>query len=522
MTPVSRGRAIGWLRFGLPACALLILLPGLALIARHGFDGLYGQDAFGYVDYAQGPLTAALLRLQPPPWFYWPPGYPFLVALGSAIPAIGDRAGQLVSLLAGAAIPVLTGLLARELVDPGAGPRTRVAVPLLAAATAAVSAQLLQSSVVAMADTTGAAAALVGAWATCRYLGSRRTRWLALGAAALALAIEVRWVYGLVAVPLAAAATAAMWSTARARPGFAARDAATGAIVASLVLLPTAAPMLDALLRGLPLPFAADFAAYHWDAGNAASRTFETLDGQLAYDEPTGFFYLTQPIRRYWFWLVGLLAIPGFVAMLRMRTVPRVAVTLAWPGLVVGFLAGGGYQNTRFFLAAMPPVAILVALGAASVWRAAGTGPRAWRRFARPALAAALVAGLAVNAAYGVGFTDAFVQRQAADLGAIRVLVAKLPLDARLITLGPTAGLRHEDRADVVELYWLDGPSALALVGDGRPTYLLVDAVSMREQWRDRPPGRAFLALAGGPGLETVEAAGIWTLYRVGTSAIPP
>ena len=57
------------LLLGLP-----ILLVGMAVLPR--FDGLYGQDPFAYYDYATGPLRSALLALQLPPPFTWPPGYP--------------------------------------------------------------------------------------------------------------------------------------------------------------------------------------------------------------------------------------------------------------------------------------------------------------------------------------------------------------------------------------------------------------------------------------------------------------
>ena len=42
---------------------------------RVPFDGLYGQDAYAYLDYA-GALRTALLNGSPPPPFFWPIGYP--------------------------------------------------------------------------------------------------------------------------------------------------------------------------------------------------------------------------------------------------------------------------------------------------------------------------------------------------------------------------------------------------------------------------------------------------------------
>src|ERR1700720_3374239 len=71
---------------------VLLLLPGLlvlvlvaAVLVVRRFDGLYGQDAFAYYHYAVGPLRQSLLalRLVPLPEFYWPPGFPAVVAVAS-------------------------------------------------------------------------------------------------------------------------------------------------------------------------------------------------------------------------------------------------------------------------------------------------------------------------------------------------------------------------------------------------------------------------------------------------------
>ena len=65
--------------------AVLLLASVAALCIAGDFDGLYGQDAFAYYDYAIGPLRDSLLALQPLPAFFWPPGYPLFVALASLI-----------------------------------------------------------------------------------------------------------------------------------------------------------------------------------------------------------------------------------------------------------------------------------------------------------------------------------------------------------------------------------------------------------------------------------------------------
>ena len=500
--------------------ALLVLVPSAVLIGRYSFDGLYGQDSFSYTGYALGPLTEALRHIQLPPPFFWPPGFPLLVAAAGALGL--DSAGQVVSLLAGALVPVFVALLARQLllpsVVPDIGERARHVLPLMAGAVAGVAGQLWQSSVVAMSDTTGLAAATMGAWSACRYL-STRSRWsLVLGAAALAFAIEVRWLYALVALPVSVAVLVSLARTVHTNSRAALGDLTIGVVVGLVVLVPTLVPIVGALAAGGQVPFVGDFGAYeHWSPLGALSRTFETLDGRLEYTQPTGLFYLLQAFQSYWLYALALLAVPGLAVVCRHPTVSAVAVLIGWPALVIGLLAGAGHQNTRFFLVALPPIAILVVIGAGEVWRIArGWAPPRLRPVATAAVAMVIVAGLATNAVLANDFTAGFIEWQSAERVAVRDLVAQVPKTARLISLGATPAIRHDGRTDVVELYFLGEDAVLTLVSDGRPSYLLVDIASMRGQWATREPGWAVEALESGPGLEPVAASGEWTLYLVG------
>ncbi|HET8627533.1 MAG TPA: hypothetical protein VFL91_08945, partial [Thermomicrobiales bacterium] len=159
-------------RLALPLLFLAAVVPAGALAAAGRFDGLYGQDPYAYYDYAVGPLRASLLHLRPPPAFYWPPGYPLLVALASFVVGARPLAGQIVSLVAGGLAAVFAALLAHEVwpaLDARGGARARLYGPLLAGLAVALCGQVWQSSVVVMADTAGLAAATGGAWALARY-----------------------------------------------------------------------------------------------------------------------------------------------------------------------------------------------------------------------------------------------------------------------------------------------------------------------------------------------------------------
>jgi len=125
--PVVSTRTSVWLAWIFAAG--LVLIAATSLVVAHGFDGLYGQDAFGYVNYALGPLREALAHGAGVPAFEQPPGFPIVVAAISLVPGPDARIGLGVSLVAGALVPVLTGLLAVEAVGPRLSGRAVIGVP---------------------------------------------------------------------------------------------------------------------------------------------------------------------------------------------------------------------------------------------------------------------------------------------------------------------------------------------------------------------------------------------------------
>src|ERR671939_418721 len=129
------------------ALAALVAAPAAGIAALRGFDGLYGQDAYAYFDYATASVRDSILHLKPLEAFFWPPGYPLLVALVSLAVGPLPLAGQMVS--------------------------------------------------VVMADTTGLALATLAALALVRYARSGRLGWLILASGGLAYAMLARWLYGL-------------------------------------------------------------------------------------------------------------------------------------------------------------------------------------------------------------------------------------------------------------------------------------------------------------------------------------
>ncbi|MFN8447321.1 MAG: glycosyltransferase family 39 protein [Anaerolineae bacterium] len=220
--PLDRwfGRADGWLIAGVFAISLIA-----RLVFTTRFDGLYGQDAYAYYNYAQSMARGG--DLAP---FFWPLGYPALLASGFALFGATALTAQAINLLLGALIAGLVYLLARQV---GVGRSGALAAGLIAA----LCGQAIQSSIVVMADIPALAWALLSAVTLLEYLRADRLRWLVFAALLLALACVTRWLY-LALVPAWGAAVLLTWK----RPRW--RHLLVAGAAAALVLLPQAAVSL--------------------------------------------------------------------------------------------------------------------------------------------------------------------------------------------------------------------------------------------------------------------------------------
>jgi hypothetical protein len=482
---------------------ILLALAAGVIALRRGFDGLYGQDAYAYFDYSTASVRQSLLHLQPLEPFFWPPGYPLLVAVTSLAVGAQPLAGQLVSLFMGALVPILTILLARELF-----PEER-ALPLLAGAIVAVSGQLWQSSVVVMADTTGLALATFSAWALVRFASGRHAAWLVAASAALAYATLARWIYGIVALPFAAYALVALIHRS-ARRGQTLVAAVLAVGVAGLILGPMVGPPLAGLLShpNQPAPFAGNFQVYSWSPLNALRHDFFTADGHLEYSLPNSIYYAIAPANLAFFGpLLAVWVLVGLFAALAWPR-PTSLLIVGWAASVFLFHAGAPWQNFRFTLAYMPPLGILAAAGLLLAWRRL----RYPIRLLVPACAAL---GLLVATAGAVRLNERFIDTKEQELSLVDWVQTQTPTDAQLFTFGPTLAFRHYSSLPTFDLFDLTASDIQDILGAPAPHYLLVDEASVEDQWLNQPPSTNFLMLRDSPGLDRLGAQGSYTLYRV-------
>jgi hypothetical protein len=281
--------------------------------------------------------------------------------------------------------------------------------------------------------------------------------------------------------------------------------------VAAAVLLPVLAPPLLGLLNhpSQPASFVGNLQVYSWSPLNALRHDFLTADGHLEYPQANGVYYAVAPLNLAFFGpLLAPWIVVGLWAAVRRWRRPLLVLLVGWAAIVYAFHAGAPWQNFRFTLAYLPPLAIVAAVGLVWTWR---------RVTRRVGLLVGVCGALGVlsTAAGGVRLVDGFIARKNDDLALVRWVAAQTPPGAQLLSFGPTLAFRHYTSLSTFDLFDLTPSDLAAVLAARAPTFLLINEANVEDQWLDQAPSNNFLSLRDRPGLTQLGVDGAYTLFRV-------
>lgn len=458
------------------------LLVRTALAAAYSFDGLYGQDAYAYYDFAREIVEGRANTA-----FHWPLGYPLILAAGFTVFGVSAGVGQAISMLLGAALAPLVYVLGRLL-------GCRVPCALAAALLMTVCGQALQSSVVLMSDVPALFWALVSAVALFRYARSEQAGWLALAAFALAWASITRWIYLTLALPWALAVLLLWIRNRRVRWP----HGALAAAAAALIFI----PQVIYSLGENPYSWTA------WTLANAFRSEFADTQGRLVYPQVNALFFASFLYDPYYLSPVFLpLAIAGAITQRRFAAVTLLGWLLA-PYL---FSIGMPQQNIRFLLTSFPAAAVLVGVGMEQVVERLTRK----RTLGYAAMVMLIFAGLLHTTLTSRGVIDTFVRTQKQHKEAVIWAAAQIPPDATVYTFGVTLIMQHDTALNVYEIYYETPQTLTSKWVRGRDDYLLLDIWHVEHQWQGHAPQIVYHWLRDQRGLTQLGRHGGYTLFRV-------
>lgn len=479
----------------------IALLFRLTVLHQIQFDGLYGQDPYAYLDYSIA-LRSAIEHLQVPPPFFWPIGYPALVALLSLLLPMAI-APQAVSVVSSAVCATITFLLTREIL----GDRPRADLGAVVAALIISSAgQMMVSSLSAMSDATALCAATISGYALARsFRGAvfreKSTRWLALAGFSLGFAIMTRWVYA-VLVPVSFFAISRFGSEHW-------RGTTKRIAIVAIFLLCALIPQLTVMLfyssHGV-LSNAGDLQTVGWNLNNAWQSTISNGDGRFVYSLPIAAFY-AQPFAHpsFIFPLLTPLLLIGMWSLRRRRF--HLVLLAGW---IVGmwiFLSGIAWENPRFSLAFFPPLAILFGVGLHQLLE---SFPRSGT------IAAAFTLGcIVLTFAWGYRGVENFVNSQRGDLELATWANSRLPLNATVLSFSITETLKHRTPFNVIELYNESPESIDNILVEHQPIFALVDPDNINSQWKDLAPEVNWSALQRKASLNSIASHPPYMLFAI-------
>ncbi len=524
---------------------LLALALRLAAIIYWQFDGLYGQDAFAYFDQAAAIIHNLPQGHPPPADFFWPNGYPALIALFMVLAGQTAWAGQLAALLCGSALAPLVFLLGQDLYSQHALPRPKVQkrefsarirslgdffnfisspnplIPanlqsgFLAGLMVAVAGQPILSSVVVMADMPALFWAALATWLVVRAIPAQTTRssalWFLSAGAALALAVISRWLYLLVAPALG------LYLLVQIRENKLAWRQLWPALVGGGVIL---APQIWLSLNKPAGLFHSWLLG--WNPANFFRREFANIDGHFSYPLPNALFNL-QPAGHpaYIFPALGLAGLWGVWRLVQTRQWGPLLLLLAWFLGSYLFLAGIPYQNFRFGLTHYLPWVLLSGFGLSELLSAATKGPGDFFSSApllprSPAVLKIIISlSLVSMLAWAYPMLNSFLTGQNHSKAIARQVAQTVPPQAALITFGLTLTVQHYTQLEAIELFFLDPASLQTLTAARRPLYLLLDVPNIETQWQGKVPQANYRWLKTQARLIRVQSFPPYTLFEI-------
>jgi 4-amino-4-deoxy-L-arabinose transferase-like glycosyltransferase len=485
---------------------LLILFVGgialrLWLVSDRGFDGLYGQDPYAYYDFA-GEIRASIIEGRAPGNFFWPLGYPALLAVGHSLFGTNPATGQIINILMGAALAPLVYILARQMSSGRSGAFT-------AALLMGISGQALQSSIVIMADIPALFWATLSAVILWRYINKFAAAkpvspvLLSIVALTLALACITRWLYLALIIPWALA----LLITWKGRIRW--RTSILPLITALIIFIPQLI-----YSRTNPYPVLNHAWVEGWSPHNIFSAVFDNVDGHFEYSKINGLYYAQPFYDAYYLAPVFTpLLLMGLWGLFRDRRFAALLMLLGWAIVPYLFLAGIPYQNIRFPLIVFPAVAILARLGLekAALWT---------RNIIRPSIAyIALVALVTFGASQTMATTTnnitTFITKQQGDKETALWAAERIPEGSTLYTFGLTLTLQHYTTLNVHEIFY-ETPETLEQkwVQDQRD-YLLLNVWNIENQWAGLDPQLDYHWLRDQRGLIMLGKNGYYTLFII-------
>ena len=471
------------------------------LLVIFKFDGLYGQDAYGYLEYSKK-FYQSLSSFQIPPSFYWPIGFPLFISVFTVFTA-GNvwLAGLLVSLNSGSLCAGFVFLITYELFS-GIIEEQRKKISLYAGLITVFIPLLVKSSLVLMSDALALMFASWSMWQLVKYVNEFNLKHLIFAAVTLSIAVMTRYGYALLVIPVLIYIIYISVKN-KVKAGILIRDLVIGSVIGIIIFIPQLYYIFQYGIPGLQHGVGVGI----WPGGsflNFFRKDFTTFDGTIHYRMWNALYNLSPAFHPFYLSVFGFAFLAGAYLLLKRKKNKIIIFSLSWFLVYYLYFSGGSYQALRFLLSFMPAMVIVSAYGIAEI-KLKDTYKNLFLYF-----------GLVVFAVFMFYHMSAFTEQKNKEFEVINWVNKNIPEGSEVISFDITLAINHYTNIKADEFFNNKTEEIKNKIdSSANDVYFILPVKAIKTQWNGLPLEKKYDFIIQNYPLQKMNTVNNFTIFKL-------
>lgn len=474
----------------------------LLLIVIFRFDGLYGQDAYAYLEYSKK-FYEAIANFQIPPQFYWPIGYSALASVFTIF-TIGNfgLASLIVSLNSGSLCAGFVYLLAYELAS-GINVNERKKFSLYAGLITAFAPVLVKSSIVIMSDSLSLMFASWAMWQFVKYFNEQKPLHLISSSAFLALAVMTRYGYAFLIVPMALYSIYYLIKSGINKIKLS-RDLFLALITGVIIFSPQLYYILHYGIPNFHSENGLGVWPTTWNFLNFIRKDFTTFDGTMHYTFWNGLYNLSPVFHPMYLSIFGITFLIGGYYIVKKKAYAFLILTLSWILIYYIYFSGSPFQALRFLMSFLPAMALVSAFGISEL------------KIKNQLKNILLYAGLLVLILYSFYHMSTFSKQKNNELEVVNAVINYVPDSSTVFSFDVTMAVNHYTKLNAIELFNVkENEIKNKIDSSGHDVYFILPIENIKSQWAGLPLEKKYDMIRSNYPLQTVTSANRFKILKI-------
>jgi len=472
------------------------------LLVIFKFDGLYGQDAYGYLEYTKR-FYVSLSDFTIPPSFYWPIGFSLFTSVFTVF-TTGNvwLAGLLVSLNSGSLCAGFVYLLAYELFI-SFDEQQRKKISLYAGLITAFIPLLVKSSIVLMSDALALMFAAWSMWQLVKYTNELKLKHLIFSAITLSLAVMTRYGYALLVVPVLTYIIYTAVKNKTKAVGLT-RDIFISTSLGIIIFIPQLYYIFQNGIQNFHTEGGVGIWPAMWSPLNFFRKDFTTFDGTMHYRIWNALYNLSPVFHPYYLAAFGFTFISGAYLLLKNKIYKITVFSLSWFLVYYLFFSGGAYQALRFLISFMPVMIIISAFGLAEL------------KIKESFKKLFLYFGLTVFTAFIFYHMSVFTVQKNKELEMVNWVNANIPISSKIFAFDITLAINHYTEIKADEFFNnKEDELKNKIESSSNDIYFILPVEVIKTQWKGLQMEKKYNFIANNYPLQNIGKVNKFTIFKL-------